>query len=234
MILAVDWLTVSSLATAGATLVLAFATFGSVRSANRAARAAERSLLAGLRPVLMPSRVDDVPQKVGFVDDRWFMIPGAGAVAEVGEDTIYLAASVRNMGAGIAVLHGWCLHLDPRVGSIEAAPLEDFHRLTRDLYIAPSEAGFWQGALRDPRASAAGRPDPLRRPRGRPADDQHVRVHPARGRDVDGVGLAPLEHRPTGAALRELSSVSTLAHPVVLSPGPARPGPARPRPARFG
>lgn len=150
MILAVDWLTVSSLATAGATLVLAFATFGSVRSANRAARAAERSLLAGLRPVLMPSRVDDVPQKVGFQDDRWFMIPGAGAVAEVSGDAIYLAASVRNMGAGIAVLHGWTLQVDLRAGSTDASPLEDFHRLTRDLYIAPSEAGFWQGALRDP------------------------------------------------------------------------------------
>jgi hypothetical protein len=150
VILAVDWLTVSSLATAGATLVLAFATFGSVRSANRAARAAERSLLAGLRPVLMPSRFDDVPQKVGFQDERWFMIPGAGAIAEVADDAIYLAASVRNMGAGIAVLDGWTFHVDPRAGSIDAAPLEDFHRLTRDLYIAPGEPGFWQGALRDP------------------------------------------------------------------------------------
>ena len=36
------------------------------------------------------------------------------------------------------------------LGSIDASPLEDFHRLTRDLYIAPSEPGFWQGALRDP------------------------------------------------------------------------------------
>ncbi len=153
MILAVDWVTVSALATAGATLVLAFATFGSVRSANRAARAAERSLLANLRPVLMPSRVDDPPQKVGFMDDRWFMIPGAGAVAEVDDDAVYLAAAVRNMGAGIAVLHGWTFHSDPRVGSIDASPLEDFHRLTRDLYIAPSEPGFWQGALRDPTES---------------------------------------------------------------------------------
>jgi hypothetical protein len=152
MILAVDWLTISSLATAGATLVLAFATFGSVRSANRAARAAERSLLAGLRPVLMPSRVDDVPQKVGFQDDRWFLIPGAGAVAEVGDEAIYLAASVRNMGNGIAVLHGWRLFPDAQTGATEPAPLEEFHRLTRDLYIAPTEAGFWQGALRDPSA----------------------------------------------------------------------------------
>ena len=50
------------------------------------------------------------------------------------------------------MLHGWTFHADPLVGSTEAAPLEDFHRLTRDLYIAPSEPGFWQGALRDPSA----------------------------------------------------------------------------------
>ena len=47
-----DWATISSLATAGGTLVLAMATFASVRSANQSARVAERSLLVGLRPVL--------------------------------------------------------------------------------------------------------------------------------------------------------------------------------------
>lgn len=41
------WATISSLATAGGTLVLAVATFSSVRSANRAARVAEKSLLVG-------------------------------------------------------------------------------------------------------------------------------------------------------------------------------------------
>ena len=51
-----DWVTISSLATAGGTLVLAIATFSSVKSANRSARVAERALLAGMRPVLMPSR----------------------------------------------------------------------------------------------------------------------------------------------------------------------------------
>lgn len=73
--LAVDWVSISSIATAGATLVLALATFASVRSANRAARAAETSLLAGLRPVLMPSRPEDAPLKVGFIDDKWFHVP---------------------------------------------------------------------------------------------------------------------------------------------------------------
>ena len=149
MIVAVDWVAVSSIVTAGATLVLASATFLSVRSANRAARAAERSLLAGLRPLLAPSRLDDQPQKVGFVDDKWFLIPGGGAVAEVADGTVYLACAVRNVGSGIAVLHGWHLYLETVRGVGEHAPLEEFRRLTRDLYIAPGEVGFWQGALRD-------------------------------------------------------------------------------------
>ncbi len=59
-----DWVTISSLATAGGTLVLAVATFASVRSANRAARVAEQSLLANMRPVLMPDRPDDPEQKM--------------------------------------------------------------------------------------------------------------------------------------------------------------------------
>jgi hypothetical protein len=61
-----DWPTIASLATAGGTLVLAVATFSSVRSGQRATRIAERStqiaeraLLIGLRPVLVPSRVTD-------------------------------------------------------------------------------------------------------------------------------------------------------------------------------
>ncbi|MDQ2759877.1 MAG: hypothetical protein M3Y17_05435 [Actinomycetota bacterium] len=49
-----DRVTISSLATVGRTLVLALATFSSVKSANRSARVAERSLLAGLRSVLIP------------------------------------------------------------------------------------------------------------------------------------------------------------------------------------
>jgi hypothetical protein len=147
--LAADWVTVSSIATAAATLVLAVATFASVRSANRAARVAESSLLAGLRPLLMPSRPDDPPQKVNFADEHWFLVPGSGAVAEVTPEVIYLAAAMRNVGTGIAVMHGWYLHTeDIRVN--EHVPLDDFHRLTRDLYIAPAEIGFWQGTFRDP------------------------------------------------------------------------------------
>jgi hypothetical protein len=155
--LATDWVTVSSIATAAATLVLAVATFASVRSANRAARVAERSLLAGLRPLLMPSRLDDPTQKVGFADDRWFVVPGSGAVCEVTPEAIYLSASMRNVGSGIAVMHGWLLHTDVSRDARavrEPSPLDSFRRLTRDLYIAPRELAFWLGAFRDPEEEA--------------------------------------------------------------------------------
>src|ERR687886_779431 len=76
-----DWATISALATAGGTLVLAGATFASVRSANRAARVAEQSLLANLRPLLVPSRLEDPPQKVSFAEGKWLVVPGGGAPA---------------------------------------------------------------------------------------------------------------------------------------------------------
>lgn len=147
-----DWVTISALATAGGTLVLAGATFASVRSANRAARVAEQSMLAGLRPLLMPSRMTDEQQKIGFVD-HWFVAPGGGGIAEVTDQAVYLAFGVRNAGAGIAVLHGWYLYPEMEMmgaASTNRAPLDQFHMLTRDLYIPPNDIGFWQGALREP------------------------------------------------------------------------------------
>jgi hypothetical protein len=144
-----NWETISALATGAGTLVLAVATFASVRSANRAARAAERSLLAGLRPLLVSSQLQDPAQKVQFVDEKWFAVPGGGGVAEVGPDAVYFAISLRNVGPGMAVLDGWSMSAERLIGSVEHAELSSFHRLSRDLYIAPGTVGFWQGALRD-------------------------------------------------------------------------------------
>ncbi len=145
-----DWVTISALATAGGTLVLAGATFASVRSANRAARVAEESLLAGIRPLLMPSRLEDAPIKVSFVDEHHARVPGSGGIAEATGAAIYLAISVRNAGNGIAVLHGWGVELDSPITQTESPPLDAFRRLTRDIYIAAGDVSFWQGALRDP------------------------------------------------------------------------------------
>jgi hypothetical protein len=149
-----DWVTISSLATAGGTLVLAGATFASVRSANRAARVAERSMLENLRPLLMPSRREDPPQKVGFVDGKWLSAPGGGGAAEATDDAVYLAIAVRNAGSGIAVLHGWDVYRGRRLGNDSHRNPADFNTLTRDLYIPPNDVGFWQGALRDPASPA--------------------------------------------------------------------------------
>ena len=144
MTLVADWVTISALATAAGTLVLALATFASVRSANRAARVAERSLLVGLRPLLVPSRLDDPPQKVAFVEGRYLVATGGPARAEADDEAVRLAAALRNVGAGIAVLHGWHFYLERLTTSEHIAP-EEFTRLSRDIFIAPGEIGFWQG-----------------------------------------------------------------------------------------
>ena len=52
------------------------------------------------------------------------------------------------------MLHGWHFVGDAYTGATEHPPLDDFRRLSRDLYIAPGEIGFWQGAFRDPEEAA--------------------------------------------------------------------------------
>ena len=159
-----DWATISALATAGGTLVLAGATFASVRSANRAARAAEASLLAGLRPLLVPSRLDDAEQKVAFVDGKRLLVQGGGAAAEASEDWIYAAISIRNVGTGIAVLHGWHLYpgMPPDIGAY--LPPDEFTRLTRASTSPPatSASGRERSATRRCASSptSAGRSSP--------------------------------------------------------------------------
>jgi hypothetical protein len=154
-----DWAVVADLGTALGTLVLAAATFSSVRSGNRTARFAEQSLLTSLRPLLMPSRLDDATLKVNFGDNKWVRLPGGCAVAEIGggdgtrgpgDSVIYLTVSVRNVGNGIAVLHGWRLTTATDWPPNEPAPpLSEFQMQTRDLYVSAGDIGFWQGAIRD-------------------------------------------------------------------------------------
>jgi hypothetical protein len=143
-----DLASFASLATALGTLVLAVATFAAVRSANRAARAAEQSLLVGLRPLLVPSRLQDDTQKVLFGDGMWVQIPGGRATLQAEGDVIYLTMSLRNVGRGIAVVHGWRFHGNWEPDRPEPAVAE-FHRQNRDLYLPPGEIGFWQAAFRD-------------------------------------------------------------------------------------
>jgi hypothetical protein len=157
-----DWVTISALGTAGGTLALAAATYGAVRSSNRSARIAEVALQEQRRPVLVHSRADDLPQTIGFADGRWVSIPGGGAAVEGTADAVYLAVSLRNVGAGLAVLQAWRPHsVAPGGPESEMAwrqtvqgqgmpGLEEFRSLTRDQYVASGDIGFWQGAIRDP------------------------------------------------------------------------------------
>jgi hypothetical protein len=155
-----DW---AAWGTSAGTLVLAGATFAAVRSSNRSARIAERSLLAGLRPVLTTSRQDDPPVEVQFADGRVFPAGWGDAVVRSVDGVVYLALQLRNGGAGVAHLLKYRLEpeakrsvaQDPqgvaRHRRGEAAPdPAEFIEQQRDLYIAAGELGFWQAALRDP------------------------------------------------------------------------------------
>jgi hypothetical protein len=144
-----DWATASSLTTGIGTLVLAMSTYASVQSANRAARVAERSLLAGLRPVLVQSRVQDAPEQVGFIDEHRVSVPGGHGATEIDGDTIYLAIALRNVGRGLAVLHGWDVRLERPVGEPARPDDRNFRVLNRDIYVPAGGTGFWQGAFRD-------------------------------------------------------------------------------------
>ncbi len=145
-----EWVTISSLATAAGTMILAVATFASVRSANHAARVAERSFQFSLRPVLAPSRLEDPEERIMFGDRLWVVVPGGQVSVQVIDGVVYLAMQVRNVGNGIGVIEAW----QPFAGlrSFEDVTIEpgSFRAQTRSLWIPPGDVGFWQGALRDP------------------------------------------------------------------------------------
>jgi hypothetical protein len=145
-----DWVTISSLATAGGTLVLAVATFSSVRSANRAARTAEVSLLANIRPVLIPSREDDPPERLMFGEGHRVTLEGHGAVLEHNEGNLYMAIGLRNAGSGLAVLHGWLAQAYEATSADEGPDPERLRRQQLDIYIPAGDYGSWRGAIREP------------------------------------------------------------------------------------
>jgi hypothetical protein len=155
-----DW---AAWGTSVGTLVLAGATFAAVRSSNHSARVAERSLLAGLRPVLAPTRATDPGDQVQFADGRVFAVGEGRALAQEHDGVVYLAMPLRNVGAGMAVLRGYQLEAQ-RAEEVQNDPLGParhrrgdplpdrtrFAEQQRDLYISAGDTGFWQAALRDP------------------------------------------------------------------------------------
>ena len=145
-----DWATISSLATAGGTLVLAVATFAAVKSSNRSARLAEDALQEQRRPLLAGSRLSvDPVQKIMFVDEHWVRVDGGYAAVEDLDGVIYLVMSLRNVGAGIGVCQGWGVRAGLTRTTVDHFPEDEFRTQTRDLYIPAGDVGLWQGAIRD-------------------------------------------------------------------------------------
>jgi hypothetical protein len=102
-----DWSTAASLATAVGTLVLALATFVAVRAANRAARVAEYSMQIGIRPLLMPSRLEDPVQKLMWGDDFIAGLAGGTGIAQPSEGVVHLATPALRSGAAVLRSRGW-------------------------------------------------------------------------------------------------------------------------------
>jgi hypothetical protein len=157
------WATLADAGTAAGTLVLAGATFVSVRASARSTRIAERALLAGQRPVLAPAGPGDQAQSVRFADGRVFPAGCGQALALADGEVIYLAIALCNVGAGLALLSGY--HLQGETASQVAddpagparhrrgdqlPPAGAFAAQQRDLLIGAGRPGFWQAALRDP------------------------------------------------------------------------------------
>jgi hypothetical protein len=143
-----DWVTISALATAGGTLALAATTYASVRSANRASRVAELALLADLRPLLVESSENDPTQHVNFIEVTALPVPGGGAYVGRVDGSIFVVLSLKNVGPGIAVLHGGRVYGTQVTSRPDHSPVEAMRMLQRDLYIASGDVGYYQIAFR--------------------------------------------------------------------------------------
>ena len=190
--LATDWTTVSAMVTGAGTLVLAIATFASVRSSNRSARIAEAALQEQRRPLLVPSRFEDPAQKIMFVDQHWVRATGGHAAAECIDGNVYLAASLRNVGSGMGVCQGWTIDAglmysgtapDPRAGGgvphPDAGPVRTRgrHRHVAGSPSPPRRRRTVGGRGGDRGSRTADARTPLQRPDRPAADDHPLRAH---------------------------------------------------------
>ena len=220
-----DWVTISSLASALGTLVLAFVTVASVRSANRAARVAELSLLVALRPLLVavPPRRPAAEGRLTRPRLARTRRGGQGGRPSTADDAVYLAISVRDVGSGIAVLHGWAFF--PRCRARPRRAPDPARRLSRAAHARPlrrsGDVGFWQGTLRDTSLSRVRRradrdrdAPPLARPTSSTATSRAASARSAAScshRLAGRTGVrgsprrAPLERRPPAASARRRS-----------------------------
>ena len=144
-----DWVTISSLATAGGTLVLAIATFSSVKSANRSARVAERSLLAGQRPILIPTHEDDPVQTVRFGDGVLIHVVGHGGTVEV-QPREPLHGDRRSQRRQRAGADSWMARrgAQTRPETSRLRPTSSAGSSATST-SRPARPAIWQGAIRD-------------------------------------------------------------------------------------
>jgi len=83
------------------------------------------------------------------VDEHWANVEGGRASVELVDGNIYLAALLRNVGNGIAVLQGWASP-DHVQGVVAMPDPQSFRPQACDLYVPPGDVGFWQAGVRDP------------------------------------------------------------------------------------
>ena len=175
--------------------------------------------------MLFNARPQDPPQKVGYVDDHWLVLRDGLAAAQESTENLYVALPLRNVAAGLAVLHGW--HLWPQRAGIEDQPPapEDFRRLPRDLYVPAGDISFWQAALRD-------RDDPLYEPvreaiaaRTPMSIDILYGDHEGGQRTITRFYITPRTHRRRGALavdLLDLAPLEPRSRGPALAPHPRR------------
>jgi hypothetical protein len=73
--------------------------------------------------------------------------------------------------------------------------VEDFTRLTRDIYVPPGDIGFWQGSFRDPTSAAFTEAAAAIREHRRMSLDLLYGDHEGGQRTITRFGMAP---RPDG------------------------------------
>jgi len=86
---------------------------------------------------------------VNFADVTALPVPGGGAFVGLVDGALYIVLSLKNVGPGIAVLHGGRVYAGQTRAGDEHAPLEELRVLQRDLYIPAGDIGYWQIAFRE-------------------------------------------------------------------------------------
>jgi hypothetical protein len=98
--------------------------------------------------LLTNSRPQDPKQRVEFREGEYLDVLGGRAGIRAADSAVYLALSIRNIGTGVGLLHGWHLDVGTQFERVHPA-LEQFTTQALDIYVAPGDTGFWEGAFRD-------------------------------------------------------------------------------------